>query len=124
MAPVRMTDNMSAVASIALEKAQLERGNRGLPELTDEEAREIADEANRVATFGVGYAVDKKTGLPVQGGVGSDLNPSINHFASLKKRELQGHERPGSYERALSDIWKKNPEWCRRADLPKPEEAI
>ena len=123
MASVRMTENMSAVASVALEKAQQERDGRGLPELTDEEAQEIADEANRVATFGVGYKVDKH-GVPIPTGVGSDINQSINHFASLKKAELRGLERPGSYERALSDIWKKNPEWCRRADLPKPEEAI
>jgi hypothetical protein len=124
MALVRMTDNMSAVASIALEKAQQERDNRGLPELTDDEAREIADEANRVATFGVGYLVDKKTGQPIQTGVGSANTPSINHFASLKKAELRGQERPGSYEKALADIWKKNPDWCQRANLPRPEEAI
>jgi hypothetical protein len=68
--------------------------------------------------------VDKKTGQPIQTGLGSDITPSINHFMSLKKAELRGQERPGSYERALAAIWKSNPSWCQKANLPRPEEAI
>jgi hypothetical protein len=125
MPEVRSTSTGSAAASIAIEKASQEAWYGGMRELSDQELREIADKANAEATFGIGYKVDKK-GNPIQQGIGSDpaINPSINHLASLKKRESLGMERPGTFERELTAYWRANPDWCAKANLPKPEEAI
>jgi hypothetical protein len=69
------------------------------------------------------HKVDK-AGNPIQQGIGSENNPSVNHLSSLKKRESLGQERPGTYEKALADTWARHPDWCAKANLPKPEEAI
>jgi hypothetical protein len=92
---VRTTLTGSAVASVAIEKAKQEAWYAGMRELSDQELQAIADKANAEATFGIGYAVDKK-GNPIQQGIGSENNPSTNHLAALKKRESLGQERPGS----------------------------
>ena len=122
---VRTTLTGSAVASVAIEKAKQEAWYGGMRELSDQELQVIADKANADATFGIGHKVDKK-GVPIQQGIGSDpaINPSVNHLSSLKKRESMGQERPGTYERELTAYWRANPDWCAKANLPKPEEAI
>ena len=91
--------------------------------LSDQELQAIADKANAEATFGFDHKVDK-AGNPIQQGIGSADNPSTNHLAALKKRESLGQERPGSYEKALADVSRRHPDWCAKANLPKPEEAI
>jgi hypothetical protein len=97
------TENVSAVFDIALQQGASEA-----------EAAEI--EARYV--FGSDYKRDRN-GKPIEQGVGSAANPSLNHFMALKKAEMAGVEAVGSYDRAVAALWKTDPARARKIGLPR-----
>jgi hypothetical protein len=101
----------SAVYSLAYEKAA--RAGK-----TDAEARALAEEAERKNVFGFNYATDKD-GQPIQQGIGSKSNPSINHYAALRKAEQQGREPPGAYEKAVKELWRTDAKKAAQLGLPQ-----
>jgi len=103
--------NQSAVFTIAYRKAT-ERGK------SHDDAVLEAIEAERRNVYGYDYKTDKN-GQPIQQGLGSEKNPSINHYAALKKAEQQGREAPGSWEKAVKALWRTDPEKARSLGLPQ-----
>jgi hypothetical protein len=67
--------------------------------------------------FGHDFKRDAK-GNPIEQGLGAKGYETANHFAALKKAESQGLELPGTYDKALADIWKRDPERARKLKLP------
>lgn len=123
MTDTKMLPQGSAVYSLAVEKAVNAAIDAGKPAPSDAELDAIRKVADRVATFGVGYRVDPKTGEPIPSGIGSAGNLNANHFAALLKAEQQGRERPGSYNKAVAVTWKSDPEAAKRCNLPPPLRA-
>jgi hypothetical protein len=121
MTETTMTPFCSAPASQAIEKAQLAAFDAGKT-LSDAELRAIGEEADRKATFGWNYQVDKHNN-PIQQGVGSPGHETANHFAALKKRESMGQERPGTHDRLVGDLWKRDPARAKALNLPAPARA-
>jgi hypothetical protein len=78
---------------------------------------EQAEEAVRVHVYGVGYPRDRK-GNPIERGIGSDLNPSGNHFAAIRRWEGEH-----AYQAALKKIWRDSPDKARQLGLPEPTRA-
>jgi hypothetical protein len=83
----------SAVYSQAVEKAATAAYDAGKP-LSNAELDTIGKEADRKATFGFDYRVDR-SGAPIQQGISAE-NSNTNHFAALLKAEQLGRERPGT----------------------------
>jgi hypothetical protein len=102
----------SAVYSMAYEKAA--RAGK-----TDAEACALAEEAERKNVYGFDYKTDKN-GVPQQQGIGSEQNPSINHFAALRKAEQQGREPPGSYDTAVRALYKRDAKLAQSLGLHLP----
>lgn len=101
MTETKMLPQGSAVYSLAVEKAITAAIDARRPEPSEAELDTTGREADRVATFGVGYRTGRD-GEPLQAGIGSPGNLNGNHFAALKKAEQNGRERPGSYEKAIA----------------------
>jgi hypothetical protein len=80
---------------------------------------ELHEEAKAKATFGHDYKRDRN-GKPIEQGVGSPGNESINHFISLKKAEQAGIEPFGSYDKAVAAMFKRDPERARKLGLQQP----
>lgn len=59
----------------------------------------------------------------IEQGIGSKGHETANHFASLKKAEREGFEQPGSYKRALEEIWKRDPQRATALNLERPPAA-
>jgi hypothetical protein len=97
----------SAVVSQALDKG-----------LTKVEAAEL----ERKNVYGHDYRTDRQ-GRPIQQGIGSESNPSGNHFAALRKAEQQGLEPPGTYKRMVAELFKKDRETALRLGLREPARA-
>lgn len=74
------------------------------------------------AVFGHDLKRDRK-GKPVEQGIGSRGNETANHFAALRKREIEGHEPEGAHEAALAEMWKRDPERAEALGLPQPKKA-
>jgi hypothetical protein len=111
------TPYVSAVASIAIEKAINAAIDAGLPPPDEAAQKKIADEANRQAVFGFDYQVDRKTGQPVQQGIGAwPHNVTLNHLTSIRRYEGQA-----SYERILKKLWKEAPEVAKRIGAAEPD---
>jgi hypothetical protein len=51
-------------------------------------------------------------------GIGSKGHETVNHFAALKKNESLGLELPGTYDKAIAEIWKRDPERAQKLGLP------
>jgi hypothetical protein len=101
----------SAVYSLAYERAA--RAGK-----SDAEAKQLAEEAERRNVFGFDYKTDKN-GQPTQQGIGSENNLSINHFAALKKAEVAGREAPGTWEKAVKELWRKDAKKAAQLGLPQ-----
>lgn len=54
----------------------------------------------------------------IEQGLGSKGHETANHFAALKKAEAMGIELPGTYDKALADIWKRDPKRAAALRLP------
>jgi|SRR6516225_7578811 hypothetical protein len=104
--------NQSAVFTIAYRKA-VEKGR------SHEEAVAEATEAERKNVYGYDYKTDKN-GVPQQQGIGSENNPSINHFMALRKRVTQGLESPTAYDDAVRALFKRDPKKAQELGLYLP----
>jgi hypothetical protein len=78
------------------------------------------EEARAKNTFGADYKRDRH-GRPIEQGIGSLGNESLNHFHALKKNEMAGTEPQGAYDRAVARLWKENPEHAKKIGLPRGE---
>jgi hypothetical protein len=107
----------SAVASIAMEKAIRDAENAGRPIPSDAELKAIGERADALNTYGFD-AVQNRDGTWQQQGIGSDKNPSANHFAAI--RRYLGKE---EWEKAVRDQWRKNADVARKLGLPQPARA-
>jgi hypothetical protein len=108
--------NVSAVASLAIEKAINSAIDHGLPPPSEAELQKIGDEANRQAVFGFDYKVDRH-GNPIQQGIGAwPHNVTLNHLSSIRRYEGQA-----SYERVLKKLWKEAPEVAKRIFAAEPD---
>jgi hypothetical protein len=63
-------------------------------------------------------AVKDRHGNFVEQGLGAKGHETANHFQALKKAEAMGQELPGSYDRAVADLWKRDPARAQRLGLP------
>lgn len=53
-------------------------------------------------------------------GIGAKGNENANHFAAVKKAEREGIEPPGTYDRAVAELWQRDPERAAKIGLQKP----
>jgi hypothetical protein len=67
--------------------------------------------------FGVDAQKDRH-GNFIEQGLGAKGRETANHFNALKKAEAMGVELPGTYDRAIADIWKRNPDHAKKIGLP------
>jgi len=109
-----MTPFVSAVASIARQRAIQAADDAGRPVPTEEELKKIGDEADRVNTFGVGYQTDR-SGNPIPVGVGAPGRETANRYASIRRYEGQA-----AYEKAVREIYKRDPQRAKALNLPEP----
>jgi hypothetical protein len=54
----------------------------------------------------------------IEQGLGAKGHETANHFAALKKAESSGLELPGAYDRAVAEIWKRDPDRAKKIGLP------
>lgn len=57
----------------------------------------------------------------IEQGLGAKGNENAGHFAALMNAELRGTEPPGTYQAALTDIWRRDPDRAKKLRLPKPQ---
>jgi hypothetical protein len=81
-------------------------------ELTPEEQRAHQAQEDRIV-FGHDFQRDRN-GNPIEVGVGSPGNPSINSLAAIRKWEGED-----SYQKAVADIWQRDPEKAKKLGLPQ-----
>jgi hypothetical protein len=87
-----------------------------------EQAHEAGVKAHEAAVWGADAKKDRN-GKWIPQGIGAKGFETGNHFASLKKAEQQGLEPPGSYDRAVAEIYRRDPDRARSIGLPPPERA-
>jgi hypothetical protein len=61
-----------------------------------------------------------KNGNYIETGLGAKGHETGNHFNALKKAEAMGVELPGAYDKAVADIWKRDPGRAKKIGLPAP----
>lgn len=106
----KTTEEISAM------QAQIDMG--ALPK----DAIETYFEGEAKNVFGHDAKKDRQGNYKEQG-IGAKGNETSNHFLALKKAEAQGHEPPGSYDEAVREIWKRDPDRAEKLRLPKPKAA-
>lgn len=82
--------------------------------------RQRAAEARSV--FGHDAKRDSK-GNYIEQGIGSRGGETLNHFTALARAEREGFEKPGSYARAVEEIWRRDPTRAKAIGLPQPDIA-
>jgi hypothetical protein len=65
-------------------------------------------------------AVKDRHGNYIEQGLGAKGHETGNHFSALKKAEAMGVELPGAYDKAVADIWKRDPGRAKKIGLPAP----
>jgi hypothetical protein len=98
-----------------LEQIRADIAAGALPENYLETYREAA--ARNVFGFD---AVKDKNGNFVEQGLGAKGHETGNHFNALKKAEAMGVELPGAYDKAVADIWKRDPGRAKKIGLAAP----
>ncbi len=76
-------------------------------------------EAEEKNVFGHDAKKDSQ-GRYIEQGIGSPGHESLNHFVAIQKAEREGYEPPGSYRRAVEEMWKRDPKHAQAINLPKP----
>jgi hypothetical protein len=66
--------------------------------------------------FGFDHKKDRH-GNPIEQGIGAKGRENLNHFRALQKAEAMGMELPGTYDRAVAEIWKRDPDRARKIEL-------
>jgi hypothetical protein len=64
-------------------------------------------------------AQQDRDGNWIEQGLGAKGHETANHFAALKKSEAMELELPGVYDKALADIWKRDPKRAAALRLPR-----
>jgi hypothetical protein len=77
-------------------------------------------EAERKNVFGFDHKTDRH-GNPIEQGIGSKGNESVNHFASMRKAESEGLLEAGTYDAALAEFWERDRERAVKLGMPKPK---
>lgn len=85
-------------------------------DLMSPEERKAHFAAEEKIVFGTDF--EKKKGVPIEQGIGSQGRETHNHFMALRK-----HEGEEAYQAALAEIWKRDPERAKKISLPKPKVA-
>jgi hypothetical protein len=62
-------------------------------------------------------------GNPIEQGIGAPGHETANHFAALRKNEQLGLEPKGAYDRAVADLWDRDPKRAKKLGLPKSAKA-
>ena len=109
--PIRPSVLMLTAEEIEDAKAQIAAG------LLPSNYFELCAEARRQNVFGHDYKTDRN-GNPLESGIGSPSNPSLNSYRALKRAEEAGLEPVGSYEKAVARCWRDTPEAAKRIGLP------
>lgn len=73
-------------------------------------------EAVEKNVFGFDHRKDRH-GRPIEQGIGAPGRETANYYASLKKAESAGLELPGTYDRAVAELVKGDPDRARRLNL-------
>jgi hypothetical protein len=89
---------------------------------THEEADAAANEAEGKSVFGFDAKKDRN-GNWIPQGIGAPGNESSNHYAALRKAEQQDLEPPGSYNRAVIDLYRRDAAKARSLGLREPNRA-
>jgi hypothetical protein len=77
------------------------------------------DEARARNVFGHDAKQDRH-GNYIEQGLGAKGHETANHFTALKKSEAMGIELPGTYDREVAAMWKRDPDRAKRINLPAP----
>lgn len=83
-------------------------------------AKHFKDEDERV--FGAGFKRDSN-GDPIEQGIGSPGNENVNHFRAMLQNEQRGINPKGTYDKAVADLWKRDPAKARKLQLPHPQKG-
>lgn len=79
--------------------------------------KHLEDEAKNV--FGIDA---KKVGGKYQEqGLGSKGNETRGHFDALLNAERRGQEEVGTWQKAVNDIWRRDPDRAAKLNLPRPK---
>lgn len=115
------TPRRSAIHEAAFDKAMARRGLE-YDQLTEAQFKALtaeADEAEAHAVFGFDAKTDRH-GEFVEQGIGSKGHETANHFAAILSNEMRGMEEPGAHQRALAEIWARDPKRAAALRLPRP----
>lgn len=63
----------------------------------------------------------RRHGLLIHAGIGIRQLALTRHLRQLEKRELQGLERPGTYNHMVRDLFKQAPDVARKLGLQEPQ---
>jgi hypothetical protein len=69
--------------------------------------------------FGHDHKKDRH-GAPIEQGLGAKGHETANHFTALKKAEAMGIELPGTYDKAVAELWKRDPDRAKKIGLRGP----
>lgn len=82
----------------------------------------VADLKRRLEQQVFGHDVQHdRAGHPIEQGVGTVGNPSINHYNALLASEKAGNEPPGSAADWAAAVWRENPEGAKANRIPRPD---
>lgn len=104
----------SAVWNAAYERAAKAAEDMRKP-LDEQTLTAIADEAEARNVYGDDAKKDAK-GNFIQQGIGAKGRETSNHFAALLR-----YEGPVVYQKALREIWGRDPARAKLINLPEPE---
>jgi hypothetical protein len=106
-------NQLSAVATIAREKAIRDADNSGRPRPTEAKLVKIQERADALNVYGFD-AKQRSDGTWIS----QSMPLGHNHYAALRRYE--GEE---SYQRAVRKLWKENPARAKALSLPEPARA-
>src|SRR5215472_17303439 len=107
----------SAVYDAAVDRAIREAQNAGHPLPSEAELDQIGQRADARNVYGYD-AKQRSDGSWQEQAVGSPGRESVNHFASIRRYEGQQ-----AWERAVREIWKRDPKRAAALGLPQPARA-
>ena len=64
--------------------------------------------------------VKNRDGSYQEQGIGAKGHETLNHYTSLKKAESMGLELPGTYDKAVAELWKRDPARAKAIGLMPP----
>jgi len=123
-----MNDDFSDIGMGPGVKPLSQAGGQLLPEQMDHGVGAVYDRAIRAGAspeqaqdavdknvYGHNAVKDRKTGKYIQQGVGAPGHETVGHFNSIRKWEGEV-----AYQKALKEIFKRDPDRARKLGLPEP----